>query len=293
MSKKNRSTTTPGKDYGKSLFAELGLASYGIIALIVAVIVLSISFFIAMYQSPKKIVSITDDAEIFTRQELKDIEELAEKLSKRDNINVVIITTRDKKDSIRNHKKYTNSDEDCNDFAADYYSQEAVKHNFRDNSGICILIDLTLDYTGGRYFRLYTNGTAYYAISDDDANDIFRSHKDALSNEEYGEAIYDVLKDVSKYDFNDGFVFFMGNVALLFAIPLAWLMMLAFSHSRKLDKIPGSSQYRVKRDTSGFKDTFINSTSTTVRISSSSSGGGGGGGFSGGGGHSGGGGGRF
>ena len=292
MSKKKQ-TTTKVKHYGKSALAEFNLVSGGIFAIIVAIIVASIVFFLAMYQSPRKIVSITDDAEIFTRQELRDIEEMAEKISKRDNINVVIITTRDKRDSIKSHKRYSNSDEDCNSFAADYYAQEAVKHNFRDNSGICILIDLTLDYQGGRYFRLYTNGTAYYGISDDEADDIFRSHKSDLADENYGTAIYDVLKDVSKHDFNDGFVFFMSNIALLFAIPLAYIFTRMIGTSKALDKAPVSSQYRVSRDTSGFKDEFLRKTSTTVRVSSSSSGGGGGGGFSGGGGHSGGGGGRF
>lgn len=288
MSKKKSDTSITRK----SALAEFNYLSGSIFALLIAIIVFSIGFFIAMYQSPPKKVSITDDADIFTRSEMRDIEEIAEKLSKRDNINVVIITTRNKNSSIRGHHRYSNSDEDCNEFAADYYTQEAVKHSFRDNSGICILIDLTLDYSGGRYFRLYTNGTAYYAISNSEADDIFRSHKSELANEEYGEAIQDILHDVSKHDFNDGLVFFLSNIMLIFAIPLALLFTRISSRSKKLDKAPSSDKYRVQRDISGFRDTFLRKTVSTVRISSSSGGGGGGGGFSGGG-HSGGGGGRF
>ncbi len=282
------------KKYVKSAFAEFNYLSIGIIIAICAFILACLIFFGMMFISPKKTVTIKDDADIFTADELDEIEEIATKLMKRDNINVVIVTTRNKNKTLKNGYHYSNSDSDCAEFAGDYYANKAISTQFRDNSGICILVDLTLDYDGGRFFWLYTYGRTYYAISNDDANAIFRRYKSDLQAGEYGEAISEVLTDVSKYDFDNLGVFFMSNVWLLLAIPLAFLGTFMFTHKKKLDPVPPSKEYRIQREFDINEDRYIRQTVSVTTVSSSS-GGGGGGGFSGGGGggHSGGGGGRF
>ena len=289
---------TSGKKSGgikRSIFSEFsavsGLAALGIIAFIILCVVL----YVYMLMPTKKISVVTDDADIFTRNELQDIEDLADKIRKKENLNVVIITTRHK------GRGYTDSDEDCQRYAGDYYQKKAVDSVFRDNSGICILVDLTLDYDGGRFFWLYTYGSAYYCIDDDTVTDIFRSHKSQLQAGEYADAIEDILNDAAR-EHNGGSTGRGFNFWLLI-IPAGLAFVAAFiaSKGRILDKKPATKEYLKLGETEKYTDQeedTVTNTRTYVTYASESSGGGGGfsgggGGFSGGGGHSGGGGGRF
>ena len=268
----------------KSVFAELSFVSASMILLFIAIIIACVIIYGIMIQSPKKKVVVVDDANVISASMEREITEKATKLSKSKNINVVVITTRDK------GRGYTNSDEDCNQFAEDYYRRKVAGSYYQDNSGMCILIDLTLDRDGDRYMRMFTNGSAYYAIDDEECNSIFNRHKAQLKNEEYGESILDILDDVKSYDFSMAATF-MNGLTIVIPVVLALLITKIATGKKKLDPIPPSSQYLTQRTNMQNQDRFVNQHVVVTHASSSSGGMGGGGG--GGGGHSGGGGGRF
>lgn len=270
------------KEGRRSLLAELNFVSGLAIAGIAAIIVLCFAIYFAMTRSPKKSVIITDDARILSEQQEREIREEAELLSKRKNINVVIITTRDKGSG------YSNSDEDCNQFAEDYYREQVAKSYFRDNSGICILVDLTIDVPGQRYLRIFTNGSAYYAVDNSECDRIFEHSKLELSLELYGEAIMDMLCCFEIYDFSSAAVF-MNALTIIIPFVLTLILTRIFTRKKKLDPIPPSGEYMAGVKKRDFKNEFIDKKTVVTHHSSSGSGGGGGGG----GGHSGGGGGRF
>ncbi len=281
MSNKNNKKIDT-KDYRKSVMSELSAVSVGAIVLMTAVIILCMGLYIAMNIRPSKEVYVKDDADIFSGRELSDIKKLANDLSEEKDINVVIITTRHKGGG------YSNSDEDCKRFAGDVYTDKCIESRFRDNSGICILIDLTLDYSGGRFFWIYTYGTAYFTIDDDECTSIFQRYKSDLSDEEYGDAVKSILDDLEDYNWHAGGLVFTYFFSLVIPAVIALILTLLFYRSKKLDRKPITSRYRTGYENLGTSDRFLKK---TVVVSSNSSGGGGGGG--GGGGHSGGGGGRF
>ena len=287
MSKKTSKKKNKGNQV--SFFGELNLMSAAAVAGVFALVILCVVLYAAMSVSPKKKVIVDDGARIFSSSEEDDIETLAKKLSKEKDINVVIVTTRDK------GKGYSNSDEDCARFAGDYYRKHAIKTSFQNNSGVCILVDLTLDEPGQRFFWLYTYGTAYYSIDDDECNRIFRGHMYELSSEEYYDAIYGIEEDLRGYEYDNwGAVIFF---TIVIPAALAGILTVSIARSPSLAKMPTVERYKdphFKIESEDIK------TKTTKRYVGSSSGGGsgfsgGGGGFSGGGGggHSGGGGGRF
>ena len=292
-------TTNNSKKNNKSMWGEFSLLSTGMLVALVALCVLSTIFYIYMSMSTPKKVVVTDSAGIFTKDEEKELEAAAKKLSKAKDINVVIITTRDKNDDLKNKfSRYTDSDEDCNQFAKDYYDSKCVTHQLRDNSGICILVDLTIDEPGMRYFRMYTNGTAYFAVSNDECDSIFRRYKSQLSEEEYFDAISSVLGDLNHYSFSSfGFVTF---ICLILPMGFALIVCGIALRKGKLDPAPKYKEYLEGTDQVKSEEEFLRQKVVVTYDSDSSSGGGGGfsgggGGFSGGGGggHSGGGGGRF
>ena len=104
-----------GKGPKLSVFSELNGASIGVGIALICIIIASVVFYIFMNLSPKKTVKVVDNADLFTSEEMDNIEEAAKKLSKEKDINVVIVTTRDK------GSKYSDSDEDEKRFAEDYY----------------------------------------------------------------------------------------------------------------------------------------------------------------------------
>ena len=274
-----------------SVFSELNGASIGVGIGLICVIIASIVFYVFMNLSPAKHVKVVDDADIFTSEELEDITDAAKKLSKDKDINVVIVTTRDK------GKGYTNSDDDEKRFAEDFYNDNVKTVPLQNNSGVCILIDLTLDEPGQRFFWLYTYGTAHFAVDDDDCYSLFRHYYTELGSAEYGTAVNGIVNDLRGYEYTNyaPIVFF----TIIIPVGLALVITLIATPARKLDKRPAISTYMGDKSNLVEKyDKFIRR--RVVHIESSSGGGGfsggGGGGFSGGGGgggFSGGGGGRF
>ena len=274
-----------------SVLSELNGASITVGIALIVIIILSIAFYIFMNLSPKKTVKVVDDAGLFTEDELEDIKDAAKDLSKEKDINVVIVTTKEK------GGQYTNSDEDEKRFAEDYYMKSVKTVPLQNNSGVCILIDVTLDYQGGRFFWLYTYGTAHFAVSDDECYGLFRRYLDQLGSGEYGTAVENITKDLNRYSYQSytAIVFF----TIIIPIGLSLIVTGMASPKRRLDKLPAISTYSMPGSHEvDAKDVF--KSKRVIHHESSSSGGGGfsgggGGGFSGGGGggFSGGGGGRF
>lgn len=275
-----------------SVFSELNGASIGVGIALVCIIIASIAFYIFMNLSPAKSVKVNDDANLFTAEELEDITDVAKKLSKEKDINVVIVTTRDK------GKGYSNSDDDEKRFAEDYYMDHVKTVPLQNNSGVCILIDVTLDAPGQRFFWLYTYGSAHFAVDDDDCYQLFRNYMTELGNGEYGFAVNGITNDLKRFTYTNyaPIIFF----TLVIPVGLALIITSMASPKRKLDKVPAISVY------SGAGPNIVEKfdkykSRRVVHMSSDSGGGGfsggGGGGFSGGGGggggFSGGGGGRF
>ena len=286
-----------GKNTGTklSVLSELNGASISVGIVLVCIIIASIVFYVFMNLSPAKSVKVTDDAGLFTEQELEDITAAAKKLSKEKDINVVVLTTRDK------GKGYSNSDDDEKRFAEDYYMKNVKTVPLQNNSGVCILIDVTLDEPGQRFFWLYTYGSAHFAVDDDDCYSLFRGYYAELGTGEYGTAIEGIVGKLDRFSYTNyaPIVFF----TLVIPVGLSFAVTAIVSPKRRLDKAPVVSTYSGGyANTIEKVDKFLKKTS--VKMSSSSGGGysgggfsgGGGGGFSGGGGgggFSGGGGGRF
>ena len=126
---------------------------------------------------------------------MDNIEDAAKKLSKEKDINVVIVTTKNK------GKGYSNSDDDEKRFAEDYYMKSVKTVPLQNNSGVCILIDVTLDYQGGRFFWLYTYGTAHFAVSDDECYSLFRRYLLELGRGEYGTAVEGITQALNNYSY--------------------------------------------------------------------------------------------
>jgi uncharacterized membrane protein YgcG len=245
-----------------------------------------------MNLSPKKTVKVVDDADLFTSEEMDNIEDAAKKLSKEKDINVVIVTTKDK------GSKYSNSDEDEKRFAEDYYMKSVKTVPLQNNSGVCILIDVTLDYQGGRFFWLYTYGTAHFAVSDDECYSLFRRYLLELGRGEYGTAVEGITQALNNYSYQSyaAIVFF----TIIIPIGFSFLSLGIATPRRRLDKLPAIGTYSIPGSNIVEKNEAFLSKKVIHHESSSSGGGGGfsgggGGGFSGGGGggFSGGGGGRF
>ncbi len=286
----NEMNQNQGKGPKLSVLSELNGASIGVGIGLICVIIASLVFYIFMNLSPKKTVKVVDDADLFTSQELDDITDAAKKLSKEKDINVVIVTTNDK------GKKYSNSDADEKRFAEDYYMDNVKTVPLQNNSGVCILIDVTLDYQGGRFFWLYTYGTAHFAVSDDDCYSLFRKYLSELGSGEYGTAVEGITKDLNDFSYQSygAIVFF----TIIIPVGMSLVMTGLASPRRRLDKLPAISTYSIPGTNRVEKNDIFKSKSVIHHTSSSSGGGfsgGGGGGFSGGGGggFSGGGGGRF
>ena len=271
-----------------SIWSELSGASIGIGIGLLVLIIVAIAFYVFMNLSPAKKIKVDDSAEIFSESEEEEISRLAAKLSAMKDINVVIVTTRHK------GAGYSNSDADCQKFAGDYYMKNVNTVPLQNNSGICILVDLSIDEDGQRFFWLYTYGTAHFAVSDDECQELFYKNKELLGRGEYGTAISNILNKLDNYDYKGyGAIVFFTMIVPLF---LAWVITKLSTPSRKLDPVPAASKYKVS-PANAVSGSDILKRQTVVRMESSSSGGGGGGGFSGGGGggggFSGGGGGRF
>ncbi|MBR5974731.1 MAG: TPM domain-containing protein [Clostridiales bacterium] len=279
----------------KSVWGEMNAVSGIWLAVIIAVVIGSVALFIYMNMHPPKHVVIKDEAHIFTKSEIKELEELAKDLKTAHDINIVIATTRE--------NPYGLTDDDCKDHAADIYEENCIKTSMQDNSGFCLYIDLTQDKPGYRFFWLYSYGTAYFSVSDEECQRLFGRYRTELQNEDYFEAIYNIMVDLDEYNFHSTGLVIVYAACIIIPLLLAGIITLFCTVGKSLDKAPKSEQYidRSSCNTIERTDNFIRKTTRVYHTSSSSGGGGfhggggGGGGFSGGGGggHSGGGGGRF
>ncbi|MBO4578926.1 MAG: TPM domain-containing protein [Clostridiales bacterium] len=255
-----------------SIWGEVSTLSVVATAILIAIIVGCLALYIVMNIPPKKTYKVIDDANIFTQEEEKELTDKIGSMSRSKDINVIILTTRDK------GKGYTNSDEDCQQYVTDYYTKNIVDNPFRNHSGFCILVDLSIDEDGQRFFWLYTYGTAHFSVDDDDVMDIFRSHKGDLSSQKYYNAIYGILNDLTHYNYQNqsAVVFF----SLIIPAALAALIAFAGVRSKRLDPKPRVEQYMDREQTEvEVTDKLVK----TRRIVMSDGGGGGGSGFSGGG----------
>ena len=267
-----------------SLFGEMSMMSVTASILLIILVVACVAFYVFMSSSPKKKVRVDDDAQIFTTSEERELQELAEDLSEDKDINVIIVTTRDK------GRGYSNSDEDCARYAGDYYADACIKTSLVNNSGICIFIDLTIDEPGQRFFWIYTYGTAYFAIDDDECTALFQSQRSSLSEGDYYGALTRIFDDLEDYDYESvaPMTFFCLIIPAILSLFITWVA----TSPRGLDKKPASKNYMIPCE--GLKLSDKVTKTRKIRHESSSGGGLSGGGFSGGGGgHSGGGGGRF
>jgi len=284
MSKKNTNKSTK-----LSIWSELSGASIGVGIGLLVLVIFAVFFYIFMNLSPAKKVRVDDFAEVLSENEEKDLKDLASKLSADKDINVVIVTTRNKGDG------YTNSDEDCAKYAGDYYMRNVNTVPLQNNSGVCILVDLSIDEDGQRFFWLYTYGTAHFAVSDDNCSRLFYNNKELLGRKEYGHALSNILDSLGNYSYQGygAIVFFTIIVPILAGLLITKIA----TPSRRLDPVPAMSTYSVTDSMKAIQNTDVFKYRTVVRMESSSSGGGGGGfsggGGGGGGGFSGGGGGRF
>lgn len=271
-----------------SIWSELSGASVGVGIGLLGIVIVAIIFYIFMNLSPAKKVRVDDYAEILSEAEESELKDMARSLSKDKDINVVLVTTRNKGDG------YTNSDDDCARYAGDYYMRNVNTVPLQNNSGICILVDLSIDEDGQRFFWLYTYGTAHFAVSDSECQNLFYRNKEHLGRGEYFEALEDIVGRLGGYSYKGygAIVFF----TMIIPVLLAMIITFFATPMRKLDPVPVPSTYMNKANsTVTGEDKFLRK--TVVRIESSSGGGGGGfsggGGGGGGGGFSGGGGGRF
>ena len=268
----NELNQNQGKGPKLSVLSELNGASISVGIALICIIIASVVFYVFMNLSPKKTVKVVDDADLFTSEEIDNIEDAAKKLSKEKDINVVIVTTNDK------GKGYSNSDADEKKFAEDYYMKSVKTVPLQNNSGVCILIDVTLDFKGGRFFWLYTYGTAHFAVSDDECYSLFRRYLSQLGDGQYGAAVEGITNDLNEYSYQSygAIVFF----TILIPIGMSLLSTGLASPRRRLDKLPAISTYSIPGSNIVDKnDAFVSR--RVVHHESSSSGGGG---FSGGGG---------
>ena len=267
-----------------SLFGEMSMMSVTASVMLVLLVAACVAFYVFMSSSPKKKVRVDDDAGIFTSEQERELQELAEELSDDKDINVIIVTTRDK------GRGYSNSDEDCAKFAGDYYADCCIKTSLVNNSGLCIFIDLTIDQPGQRFFWIYTYGTAYFAIDDDECTRLFQNQRGRLSEGDYYGALTRIFDDLEDHDYESvaPVTFFCLIIPAILSLFITWIV----TSPKGLDKKPASKNYMIPCE--GLKLNDKVTRTRKIKHESSSGGGYHGGGFSGGGGgHSGGGGGRF
>ena len=282
MSSKAKATDFP-KKVKRSMWGEFSLLSSGMLTALIIMCILCIAGYIFMAIPPSKKVVIDDNMDLFTTSELKDIKAAATKLSKANNLNVVVVTTNDKNHDLKSSYKYSNSDDDCNRFAADYYKAKCVDHTLKDNSGFLILIDLTIDEPGERYIRIFSNGSAYYSVSNDTCVSILYSFREDLQDKKYAESVEGIFGRLGNYSYRN---FGMTALISIFVPALISLLISALALRKgKLDPAPKYQQYLEGKGDLEKSETFLRQkVIVTYDSDSSGGGGGGGGGFSGGGG---------
>lgn len=287
-----KSRVEEAKQYKRSLLSEANSLSIGLLIAVIVVIVACIGIYLYMCRIPDKHVYLVDDADIFTDEEENELGRLAKKLSKDKEVNVLVYTTRNKGSG------YSNSDEDCERFAGDVYRDYCISERLCDNSGFCLFVDLTLDSPGQRFLWIYTYGTAYYTIPDEDISLLFKKYKPELADGQYASAFEGFFNYLTDRDYTSVFLYVMYFLIIAIPVILAWIISKSQGlGNHALDPKPPYTKYQTERVDRKSKVVIVKRTVKEYYNNESGSGlsGGGlsgGGGFSGGG-HSGGGGGRF
>ena len=225
------------KKLKKSIFAEFSLLSAGSLILILGFIAACVVFYVYMATPPAKKVKLNDYARVLSDEEEAALLEKAKHLSSDEDINVLIVTTRAK------GQGYTDSDEDCARYAGDYYKANAMSKYFKDNSGICILMDFTLDYPGGRFFWIYTYGTAHYSMPDTVINRMFREQMSRLADGDYSGVITTILEQMDEGKIRSNGIWGLYLILAVVPLVLAGLTVYRALKAGKLDPAPDSSAY--------------------------------------------------
>ena len=79
----NKKTNNKPANNKISLFGEMSMMSVAAIVCLIILVICCVAFYFYMSSSPKKHVVVDDDARIFTSEQEDELEELAERLSKR------------------------------------------------------------------------------------------------------------------------------------------------------------------------------------------------------------------
>ncbi len=246
--------------YKKSVFAELNSLSITAGILIFLLMLACIAGYIYLLIPTPKTVKIVDDANVFSSEEEDNLKTKAKNLSKRRDMNVIVITTRDK------GAGYSDSDEDCAEYCLDQYDEIARKSSIKDNSGLIVFLDLTYDEPGQRFFWMYTYGSTYLAISDEEINRIFnKARTNGLEDLEYEKAINFILDEVGSHAWNKEAqvigTIFAAAIPLFFAI-------LIYKKTGKavIDKKPSVRTNRVRDELVDYRKELI-STKTREELS--------------------------
>lgn len=290
---KTKAKTAPVKKTKISFWAELKTQQLGMMILIIAGIIACGFIYVLMNMSPEKMTLVEDGADIYTPAEEENLRKIADELSAEKDINVIIVTTRDK------GPDYGQSREERSRFAEDFYKDHAIKTSLVNNSGICYLIDLSMDEPGKRFMWLFTFGTSYYAMDDEEVQDLFVRHTEEFKSENYYDATVKYFDDLKDYEYEN--LAYIVIFTLIIPAVVAWLIARHQSGGKKLDPVPIGKTYLKAQKSIEKTDEMIKQTKKYDPPSDSGGGGSssgsysGGGGFSGGGGggHSGGGGGFF
>ena len=217
----------------KSAFAEFGLLSGAVLAVVIALMVACVSFYVYLVHVPERKVVIHDEANIFTPVEEEDLYQQAQRLSRERNINVVIVTVNQGLDD-RHSKSY----------AEKRYFEAVGKDRFRDNSGFEIYIDNTPDSSGSRFFWIVTNGSVFYRVNNKVVDSMFYQNRDTLSRGGFKKAVDNILPRFYSYDYNLGSVAAINILTIL--IPLIGAIGITYLGTRplKLDVRPRFTTYK-------------------------------------------------
>lgn len=255
-----------------SVLAEFSILSAGILVAVIALVIASVFVYIYLTQTPKKNVVIEDNAELLTQSEEREMKTLARDLSNDKDINVVIVTTDDK------GVNYAQDDEGSESFAQDKYRQLSERTDFKDNSGVLLLIDME-----NRYVYIYTYGTAHAAVTNEECVVMTDSVVSDLGAERYAAAFQSLIGQIQNGDFFSLALVMVYVLLFLGPLVIVAIVLRIATHNKRSKITTDYSTYLDMTNTrdTGDKDVFDHK---TVTVTTTSSGGGYGGGRSGGGG---------
>lgn len=276
--------------YKISALSEFSALSAVLIVVMVVGMLLSLAFYIWMAIPPSKVYKLDDDANLFSENEEEELLSLMKSISRKKDINVMVITTEDKGSG------YGNSDGDSVRYAQDRFKDLAKFQPFKDNSGVLIMVDME-----NRFFYIVTYGTAKASITNNECDSIYNRQLSFLQQGEYFTAIRRSLEEVADHNFTSGLLIFTYASFIIGPIGIVALVIkILLRRKRSKITVDHRTYFDAKNSVNvGDEDIFEKETVSVTYHSSGSSGarggfsgggfsgggGGGGGGFGGGGGH--------